>query len=98
MIGPVMSSPSFFSVILRTIFREASVMKTRMMVPALAAIIVESAFAQVDSVHTKLDTLVSRQKEILAMQEKLYAEVYSEPLAGKQVGLEFNPAFFLLEG
>lgn len=73
-------------------------MKTRIALSVLSALLLQTSFAQVDSVHSKLDTLVSGQKQILQMQEKIYAEVYSEPLTGKHWGLEFNPAFLLLTG
>lgn len=59
---------------------------------------VQWSTAQTDSTHTKLDTLVAGQKHIIAMQEKIYSEVYSEPLTGKSFGVEFNPAFFLIQG
>ncbi|HAV22390.1 MAG: hypothetical protein A2X67_15255 [Ignavibacteria bacterium GWA2_55_11] len=59
-------------------------------------VIVSTAVAQDDSTHAKLDTLVAGQKQIITMQEKIYAEVYSEPLSNRSAGLELNPAFLLL--
>jgi hypothetical protein len=70
--------------------------KWSLVVVLLAAVVV-TARAQVDSTQSKLDTLVAGQKQIMAMQEKIYAEVYSEPLADKTAGIEFNPAFLLVQ-
>jgi len=71
--------------------------RTCILVAALLALVLETGRAQKDSTHAKLDTLVAGQKQIIAMQEKIYAEVYSEPLAGKTFGIEFNPAFVLVQ-
>ncbi len=63
----------------------------------MVSLVILSGRAQVDSTHSKLDTLVAGQKKIIDMQEKFYAEVYSEPLADKSFGIEFNPAFLLIQ-
>lgn len=68
------------------------------LIPALLAAVLVSGRAQIDSTQTKLDTLVAGQRQIIAMQEKIYAEVYDEPLANKSWGIEFNPAYLLIQG
>ncbi len=71
--------------------------RTGVLVATMVSLVLVGGRAQVDSTHSKLDTLLAGQKQIMAMQEKIYAEVYSEPLADKTLGVEFNPAFLLIQ-
>jgi hypothetical protein len=54
------------------------------------------AAAQDTTTNAKLDTVISLQRQTLELQQKTYGEVYSEPLANKSFGIEFNPAYLLL--
>ena len=51
----------------------------------------------VDTLLIKMDTLLINQGQMLVNQEKILYEVeYIDPLEGKKIGIEFNPAGFLL--
>ena len=54
--------------------------------------------AQDSTNRAKLDTILLIQKWILAHQDQIYSEVVQnkEPLKNKVMGIEFNPAFFLV--
>lgn len=54
--------------------------------------------AQDSTTNAKLDTVIRYQKEMARQQGRIYNEVvsYKEPLANKNFGVEFNPAYLLL--
>lgn len=72
------------------------------LVIALLAIsgFVTSGFSQeakLDTLETKVDTLIGNQRIMLQNQAKILKEVvYANPLTGKSFGIEFNPALALL--
>jgi len=59
--------------------------------------LISTGMAQETSQGAKLDTLVEGQKKIITKLDKIYQEVeYTDPLAAKNFGIEFNPAYLLL--
>lgn len=54
--------------------------------------------AQDSTTNAKLDTVIRYQKEMARQQGRIYDEVvrYKEPLANKNFGIEFNPAYLLV--
>lgn len=61
-----------------------------------------SGFSQeekLDTLETKVDTLLKGQKIMLQKQDKILKEVtYVNPLTGKSFGIEFNPVYPLFSG
>lgn len=45
--------------------------------------------------EAKIDTVISLQKQMIQKQNEMYEEVALEPLAGKNYGIELNPARLL---
>lgn len=53
------------------------------------------AAAQDTTANEKIDSIFILQKKLLDLQQRTYSEVYREPLANKNFGIEFDPAYLL---
>lgn len=72
-------------------------MKTIIISCVLFCLNVSAVKAQDSTSSAKIDSLLILQKMLVEQQGKIYDEVvrYNEPLEGKSIGIEFNPAYFL---
>jgi hypothetical protein len=59
--------------------------------------LMSAGFAQEPTPGAKLDTLLEGQKKIITTLDRIHRQVeYSDPLADRTFGIEFNPAYLLL--